>query len=216
MFPETYKPTKGAKMKKETTTTRANKGKHIKGKIVIIRPNTGDYTKGYDIALQDRNHLTLIGELQLLDLVNATDKQKETYTREGKLLKALSKLEKAAVKSLDFPHVLATAAALCGELNLEPCNAIRLFGAGAAKTCRPYDDARAKMSELKGAQTKAAAALLDAIRNGKKSIKKEQDAYSTANKEIDAFAPVYDGIVKEYKAAARNAVALLAMVDLRK
>lgn len=204
-------------MKKETTkATKANEGKHIKGKLIIIRPNTGDYTKGFDIALQNRNHITLIGELQLLDLVNASDKQKEAYTREGKLLKALSKLEKAAVKSLDFPHVLATAAALCNELNLEPCNAVRLFGAGAAKTCKPYDDAKAKMSELKNVQTKAAAALLDAIRNGKKSIKAEQDAYATANKEVDTFAPVYDKIVKDYKAAARNAVALLAMVDLRK
>lgn len=210
---------KDTKATKATNRARVNAKatqKHIKGKLIIIRPNTGDYTKGFDIALQNRNHITLIGELQLLDLVNASDKQKEAYTREGKLLKALSKLEKAAVKSLDFPHVLATAAKLCAELNLEPCNAIRLFGAGAAKTIKPYDDAKAKMSELKNVQTKAAAALLDAIRDGKKSVKKEQNTYAAANKEIDAFQPIYDKIVKDYKAAARNAVALLAMVDLRK
>jgi hypothetical protein len=72
------------------------------------------------------------------------------------------------------------------------------------------------MNELKTAQTKAAADLLEAIRKGKKSVKTEQAAYAAANADIDAFKPVYDGIVKEYKAAARNAVALLAMVDLRK
>lgn len=189
----------------ETTKSTSTQRK----RLVIIKPNTGDYRKGFTFALQTKDNLTLLGEVELAAWMNSGKK--------GGKAKAENELFSAAVRNLDFPHILMEGSRLAQLLNLEPCSAITKFGAGAAELCRPYDIAREKMSELRAKVSPAAAAVFAAIKGGKmKDIKASQVAHAAAIKGVTDYEEEYKKIVKNYNRKALQALALIEMLDVRK
>lgn len=201
------------RVKKSTTSTNRKR-------LIIIKPLSGDFTKGYTFAIQGKKHMELIGEISLGSLLNSG--KLGTYEKDGTFKYKPTKLEKASVRALDFPHVLASGVRVAREMNLEPCSAIARFGDGAAKTCKVYDDACERLATLRKTEADALAEVLKLVTKagtseGKKKFKRAQADHA----EAAAMRKTYEEgdfkrIKDDYKAKARASLALVQILDLRR
>lgn len=210
---EVSKTTDRKRVKKAATSTNRQR-------LIIIKPLSGDFTKGFTFAIQGKKHMELVGEISLGALLNSG--KLGAYEKDGTFKYKPTKLEKASVRALDFPHVLAAGVRVAREMNLEPCSAIARFGDGAAKTCKVYDDACERLSTLRKNESDALAEVLKLVTkagtaDGKKKFKSAQAAHA----EAAAARKVYEegdfkNIRDDYRAKARASLALVQMLDLRR
>ena len=183
--------------------------------VVLVRPIAAKaIADGWAIALQTRQGMSLIGEMQLSAFLGS--EKRDGKAEEKARTCVAENVRKIAHKVKDLPHLLAAAWTLCQETGYRPCRTLALCGAGAAEMIAEIDSVRKKKGVLAQALKAATEAYISA------SIKNEQcdtlrAKMTAAAKAVSDYANTAKTAESKYRDTARRCVALLAcMSDLRK
>lgn len=219
MSKKTTKTAKAVAKARATITARPNDGQ--RATLILVRPTTAKaIADGWTLALQDRNGVSLLGEIQLAAFLRgvggAAVKSDIGEKDEKEARKAVSdELRKIASKVCDLPHLLAAGWEVCASVGFRPCRLLALCGPGAKAKCSEIDAAREKMNGLRTELKAAQKAFIEATMEGKKTDKLRRRMTDAASM-IKAYEHDYEAVCAAYKVTARAAVAVIAsMTDLR-
>ena len=188
-------------MNKKSNAT-ANRSRRS-GDIVLglCKPMTGGKYKGWTLCEVTRSTLRLIGEEELTSILNG---YKTTLSNE---------IITACKKGLDLGRALSVGIKLSRELRYTPCEAIRMYGDGAAKIVKRLDSAKAALKVYTDKTAEALKALLKSKESERNVLFK---TYQAAAKAESDHREVYKKAVTQYNKDCADCTKVLTMNQLRK